>query len=172
MNRFQNSRKRCKRRARTTVVRRFIARKREVNIGPRRAPPWRNSRTIMRLGVRMDKEAATEKLLRDKRIQIRKKLSAVLSGLDTLLADEDFLRLLRAAKMNAMPKSLQDRALRNVFAAPEQEDLLNLVLAKGYVSKIMENARAAAYIRRWATQLSADIESLTEPAAMDRLVHA
>lgn len=124
----------------------------------------------MRLGVRIEKEAAMDAALRHKRSQIRKKLSAILSGLDTLLADAAFLRLLKTAKFTTLPKSLLDQDLRRMFAEPRQEDLLNLVLAKGYVEKLMASPRVASYIRRWATQLAFDLESLSGPAPMDRLV--
>jgi hypothetical protein len=56
----------------------------------------------------------------------------------------------------------------NTSSIPRRQDVLNLVLAKGYLAKLLENELVAQYLRQRQPDLLAEFETIVETVSLEQ----
>jgi ParB family transcriptional regulator, chromosome partitioning protein len=115
------------------------------------------------------KETERQKLKINKAALVQARLPFIVSALRSLLAVEGFTTLLSGEHIHTMPKPLAKRI--GHFKAAEETygaDVLNLVIATGFVSRLIDNEKIELYLGQYHPEILQEFRAIVSAASLDQ----
>ncbi len=89
---------------------------------------------------------------------------------ELLLEGKKALKLVGITQEQLAKMEREMASLQGQYKMVEQtygQDVLNLVLARGYLVKLLDNAAVSQYVQKWHPDVLAEFESIARTAALD-----